>query len=237
MGCESLRAIGANLIHQAVVSADGKGRVLLISTFFIILITVLINGGAASYLLTRLRLRAEDGLNFGCAPLIMRFPPSIVASLYQRMESPPPPPFENTNYRITTQQSTAVTNELHVHGRKYRRFGSGAAIAPDGDCCIGEQAVRVDVLEDAESVRSRRGRLALSGAAEGDDLELVTPASAYATPHVNGRATLWAAANSSDHGATRWSHFTCAHEQGPGPSTLLTSGIHVLHGDRVTCVT
>ena len=41
-------------------SADGKGEVMLTCTFFIILITVLVNGGACAEFIDRLHLRAQD---------------------------------------------------------------------------------------------------------------------------------------------------------------------------------
>ena len=46
--------------HTTLSCADGKGQMMLTCTFFIILITVLVNGGACAHLIVRLRLRAED---------------------------------------------------------------------------------------------------------------------------------------------------------------------------------
>lgn len=44
----------------ACPAADGKGEVMLTCTFFIILITVLVNGGACAHIIDRLRLQAQD---------------------------------------------------------------------------------------------------------------------------------------------------------------------------------
>jgi hypothetical protein len=53
-------AFGSTSDHTTLSPADGKGQMMLTCTFFIILITVLVNGGACAHLIVRLRLRAED---------------------------------------------------------------------------------------------------------------------------------------------------------------------------------
>ena len=149
------------------MSADGKGRVLLISTFFIILITVLINGGAASYLLARLRLRAEDGLNFGCATPLKAVPFEHCGFIISEDGTPSFPPFLRINLQNLNKSMAVLcqTNCMCMAG-SIAALGRVGAIAPDGDCGIGEQAVArgrargrgIDALSPRTSGAERGGR-------------------------------------------------------------------------------
>lgn len=60
-GCRcATAAVAAMPIAGMFCCADGKGEVMLTCTFFIILITVLVNGGACADFIDRLHLRAQD---------------------------------------------------------------------------------------------------------------------------------------------------------------------------------
>jgi NhaP-type Na+/H+ or K+/H+ antiporter len=58
-GLRGAIAFALSLEASEDLADDGKGRVLLTTSLLIVLVTVLVNGGAAAYLLERLNLRNE----------------------------------------------------------------------------------------------------------------------------------------------------------------------------------